>query len=326
MSSYTSSAQAIVSAEPFYGYPVIYENEQYHPYNYNECFPLPLQTTSAEFAEIIPSATVTFGSTSNFPLSQEVETVPLPVAYDSESEFFDGIIEILEAESDIEKQRGNSFFMAASSLSPVALPVASEAFEENLIFSDDELTMMYPTAAISYAVPEAKQVFYESEEEKKDFYDYDAFTVDCVTAFEGMDVSGSEMTFPSANTIVSAEECKPASGELFEVGTIDVDYLRSLYGADDKKARRKESIDRWRAKKNKRKASSQVKKVVTSSVNSFSEAAAAACNSLLNPLNPRQKATAKRQRENGKFRKAQVNWVSVTDLFSNCNSAYEDFK
>jgi hypothetical protein len=257
----------VVNAEPVYGYPI--EDDQYP-----DCYPLETQ------GYVVTSAAVAC-------LSADVEEIqPFPIAYDSESDFFEGIIEIL-ADTDTDKN-----VAIASSLSPMAFPVGSEA-NQDVFFSPGRPVY---SAYSCYAVPEATRID-EDEEEKKLYENFDF----PIAAFESMEMS---------DTPPPTEENKPTNGELFCVGTIDIDYLRSLHDAEEKRQRRKEAIDRWKVKKLKKKS---VIKAVKHSVNTFSEGAAAACNTI---LNARQKATAKRERENGKFKKAQVKWVSVTDLFN----------
>lgn len=226
------------------------------------------------------------------------ELAPLPRLYDSESDFLDGIIDIL-GESDTDRKR--------MKLAP-AYPIA----EGNTNFSAQPVI----PALSCYAVTEATRI--EDDEGIKTDYDIYDFPADCVAAFESMDMSDNP---PNANNTATypiqvEPEKKAVASDLFCVGTIDIDYLKSLNDADEKRIRRKEAIDRWKLKKLKKKS---VIKAVKHSVTTFSEGAAAACNTL---LNPRQKATAKRERENGKFKKAQVQWVSVTVLFS----TFDDFK
>lgn len=212
-------------------------------------------------------------------------------AYDSD-EFLEGMIEIL-AESDNEQ---NLQFVQS-------FPVAN--IESNNTESPFPSETIYP-AYSCYAIPEATRV---EDHKNFDTDDFD-FPVDCVAAFESMDMSDT----PAPK---SDDQKLAAPNDLFCVGTIDIDYLRNLHDAEEKRERRKEAINRWKLKKLKRKS---VIKAVKQSVSTIQEGAAVACNTL---MNARQKATAKRERENGKFKKTKVQWVSVTDLF---NSTFDDFK
>ena len=238
----------------------------------------------------------------SFAYASSVDGSSAATAYESEGDLFD-IIEILAEESD--------------NCEKVPVAIASEA-EDGMVFSDNEL--IYEAFSYAVPVPEAQQVF---EEQKKQYYE-DDFALDCVAAFESMDMSGDDnkkqVEKQKSINVIAAQDIQLASNELFKVGTIDIDYLKSLHDAEEKRQRRKEAINRWQVKKNKRK--SDIKRTVKNSVNSITDAvnsAAAACSTV---LNARQKATAKRERENGKFKKAQVKWVSVTELFN----TFDEFK
>lgn len=320
-----------------YGY-AVYETGEIQS---EEFFPL---QTSAEYAVPVEA------SLSFYPGIFEGAETEIPTVYDSESDFFDGLIEILAEETDLtftENQTNNFAFTTAS---PVAMPI--------LPFSDEGVEMDYICQAYPYNLPEALCV----DEEKK-LMALGYIPVDYVQAFESIKVSEERncksSDIPMAYTemgdmsnmkyhadfddkvvenvqthvnylhafhSIAMEEHVFAGGEvdevhekMFEVGVIDVDYLKTLsqtshIGSDEKKLRRHEAINRWRMKKSKIKHSIK-------NMNATITDAASACCSL---LSARQKATAKRQRENGKFRKAQVKWVPVTDLFSSLSD--ENFK
>jgi hypothetical protein len=267
------------------------------------------QATVQEYSNIVydPENSKLYDGLTCYPTVEEAG-----VSDDFDAELFDGIIEILGEENEP---------------NDLAFAVLSEGDNADFVFSDTE--MVYQ--AYSYAVPEATVVDHSNDDKK--FYSYDDdFAVDCVAAFESMDMSGDEFETP-VNAVV-AEDCKVRSeenhinnssnNELFKVGNIDVDYLKSLHDAEEKRQRRKEAINRWKLKKNKR----AIQKAVLSGVSAVSDAvnSAAAALQCSSVLNARQKATAQRKRENGKFKKAQVKWVSVTELFGGSSYQEEDFK
>ncbi len=201
---------------------------------------------------------------------------------------------------------GNSTAHITCTEPAVAMPITTvESVPSSPVYS----------AAVTYVVPE-EQYFFDDEQKK-------LVTEECVEAVATLYCNSSFSDKPIKDE--EGFECMEAFNESvianLNILTNKVTHRQGILkqsvptttisSIQWKAERRKEAIIRWKAKRFKRKEVEKSSKVSLQTANMDLDANQNGC---WKPLNARQQAAAKRIRERGKFKKAQIKWTSVTEL------------
>lgn len=230
---------------------------------------------SAEY--VLPSASVSFPYTpAGAEFCENVNASIIP--FMDSNEFFD-FIDIMAQEEEVVYQNAVEVAVTAS---PVAMPIAS--------LQPSEVCSAYP-----FAVTEAQYYApysYGTEEEKKEIeYLPDA----CVQVFPPCSEIEKEKVDSFESVFGAPIQAK--MDETKDLNTIELEIDRT---AEWKLKRRQEAIARWRLKKQKRKNLLDVGKI--------------SIDIRPSSLNARQQAASKRTRENGKFKRNQIKWVTASNV------------
>lgn len=250
--------------------------------------------------------------------------------YAADSDFYD-MIEILAHSSDSEAE---SPTLAAVVTAPIAMPVAASV-DLNIVDSA-------PTALLTYAIPAEEE--YEKDKMLMDWEDCSKFDDGCdgssYSYYQSYPVDTQLATATSASVYPTCFSTSTTAKDYHGMFEFGAGFLKDLEQIDDeKKIRRNEAIFRWQQKKQKKtKIGVPVRtaehSVYTSDVFPSQNNDAVPVPATFLPhrtssnnlqvqsnqdskssKNARQEATARREREQGKFKKAQIKWVSVSELF-----------